>query len=217
METSPIKVLLVDDDHDDYTIMRDLFLEIEVGKFRLEWVDTYEAAIERMLRNEHDVYLVDYLLGERNGLDLLKETIEKGCKAPIILLTGKGAREVDMAAMKAGASDYLDKSDIGASLIERSIRYAIERKRTLDEQIRLIVQLQKALVEVKQLSGLLPMCACCKKIRDDKGYWNQLEAYISDHSEADFSHGICPDCVKEHYPKYAHAFDSYEKSRPKGT
>ena len=138
METSPTRVLLVDDDHDDYTIMRDLFIEIEVGKIRLEWVDTYDAAIEKMLRNEHDVYLVDYLLGERNGLELLKEAIKEGCKAPIILLTGKGAREVDMAAMKAGASDYLDKSEIGASLIERSIRYAIERKRTLDEQIRLI-------------------------------------------------------------------------------
>jgi DNA-binding NtrC family response regulator len=217
METSPTRVLLVDDDHDDYTIMRDLFIEIEVGKFRLEWVDTYEAAIEKMLRNEHDVYLVDYLLGERNGLELLKEAIKEGCKAPIILLTGKGAREVDMAAMKAGASDYLDKSEIGAPLIERSIRYAIERKRTLEEQIRLISQLQEALAKVKQLSGLLPMCASCKKIRDDNGYWNQLEAYISDHSEADFSHGICPECVKKLYPEYAHAFDAYEKSKRKST
>jgi DNA-binding NtrC family response regulator len=217
METSPIRVLLVDDDHDDYAIMRDLFIEIEVGKFRLEWVDTYDAAIEKMLRNEHDVYLVDYLLGERNGLELLKEAIKEGCKAPIILLTGKGAREVDMAAMKAGASDYLDKSEIGAPLIERSIRYAIERKRTLEEQIRLISQLQEALAKVKQLSGLLPMCASCKKIRDDNGYWNQLEAYISDHSEADFSHGICPECVKKLYPEYAHAFDAYEKSKRKST
>jgi DNA-binding NtrC family response regulator len=217
MEISPIRVLLVDDDHDDYAIMRDLFIEIEVGKFRLEWVDTYDAAIEKMLRNEHDVYLVDYLLGERNGLELLKEAIKEGCKAPIILLTGKGAREVDMAAMKAGASDYLDKSEIGAPLIERSIRYAIERKRTLEEQIRLISQLQEALAKVKQLSGLLPMCASCKKIRDDNGYWNQLEAYISDHSEADFSHGICPECVKKLYPEYAHAFDAYEKSKRKST
>jgi DNA-binding NtrC family response regulator len=217
MEIPPIRVLLVDDDHDDYAIMRDLFIEIEVGKFRLEWVDTYDAAIEKMLRNEHDVYLVDYLLGERNGLELLKEAIKEGCKAPIILLTGKGAREVDMAAMKAGASDYLDKSEIGAPLIERSIRYAIERKRTLEEQIRLISQLQEALAKVKQLSGLLPMCASCKKIRDDNGYWNQLEAYISDHSEADFSHGICPECVKKLYPEYAHAFDAYEKSKRKST
>ena len=217
METSPIKVLLVDDDHDDYVIMRELFLEIEVGKFRLDWVETYEAALEKMERNEYDACLVDYLLGERNGLELVKEAIQNGCKAPMIMLTGKGAREVDLAAMKAGASDYMDKSEIGPSLLERSIRYAIERKRTLEERERLISELREALTKVKQLSGLLPMCACCKKIRDDKGYWNQLEAYISDHSEADFSHGICPECVKEHYPEYAHAFDAYEKSRRKTT
>ena len=133
MDTSPIRVLLVDDDHDDYVILRDLFLEIETGKFRLEWVETYDTAIERMVRNEYDVCLVDYLLGERNGLELLNEAIKNGCKVPIILLTGKGAREVDMAAMKAGASDYLDKGEIGPSLLERSIRYAIERKRTQEE------------------------------------------------------------------------------------
>ncbi len=212
MDTSPIRVLVVDDDHDDYVILRDLFLEIETGKFRLEWVETYDAAIERMVRNEYDVCLVDYLLGERNGLELMNEAIKNGCKVPIILLTGKGAREVDMAAMKAGASDYLDKGEIGPSLLERSIRYAIERKRTQEERERLIFELREALAKVKQLSGLLPMCASCKKIRDDKGYWNQLETYISDHSEADFSHGICPECVKKLYPEYAHEFDSYEKS-----
>jgi len=138
MDTSPIRVLVVDDDHDDYVILRDLFLEIEAGKFRLEWVETYDTAIERMVHNEHDVCLVDYLLGERNGLELLNEAIKNGCKVPIILLTGKGAREVDMAAMKAGASDYLDKGEIGPSLLERSIRYAIERKRTQEERERLI-------------------------------------------------------------------------------
>ena len=208
MDNYPIRVLLVDDDQDDYIILRDLFLEIEAEKFRLEWVATYDDAIESMVSNKHDVYLVDYLLGERNGLELLNEAAKNGCKGPIILLTGKGTREVDMAAMKAGASDYLDKGEIGASLLERSIRYAIERTRTQHEQERLISELREALAEVKKLSGLLPMCASCKKIRDDKGYWNQLEAYISAHSEADFSHGICPECAKKLYPEYAHAFES---------
>jgi DNA-binding NtrC family response regulator len=213
MDASRIRVLLVDDDHDDYVILRDLFLDIEVGKFQLEWTETYDAALEKMVSNEYDVCLIDYLLGERNGLELLNEAVRNGCKVPIILLTGKGAREVDMAAMKAGASDYLDKGEIGPTLLERSIRYSIERHRTLEEQIRLISQLQKALAKVKQLSGLLPMCASCKKIRDDKGYWNQLEAYISDHSEADFSHGICPECVKKLYPEYAHAFNPQAKKK----
>jgi GAF domain-containing protein len=76
----------------------------------------------------------------------------------------------------------------------------IERKRTEAEKEKLIEQLQKALSEVKQLSGLLPICASCKKIRDDKGYWSQIEIYIRDRSEAEFTHGICPDCFKKLYP-----------------
>jgi PAS domain S-box-containing protein len=76
----------------------------------------------------------------------------------------------------------------------------IERKRVGEERERLILQLQDALAEVKQLSGLLPICASCKKIRDDKGYWNQIEEYIRDRSEAEFSHSICPDCMKKLYP-----------------
>lgn len=76
----------------------------------------------------------------------------------------------------------------------------IERKRAEAEREKLIVQLQKVIGEVKQLSGLLPICASCKKIRDDKGYWNQIETYIRDRSEAEFSHGICPDCFKKLYP-----------------
>jgi K+-sensing histidine kinase KdpD len=70
------------------------------------------------------------------------------------------------------------------------------------ERARLIKELQEALGEVKQLSGLLPICASCKKIRDDQGYWNQIEFYISKHSEAKFTHGVCPECTKKLYPEY---------------
>jgi hypothetical protein len=72
----------------------------------------------------------------------------------------------------------------------------------MEEQARNILKLQKALAEINTLSGLLPICSSCKKIRDDKGYWNQLETYISEHSEAMFSHGICPECAKRLYPEY---------------
>ena len=78
-----------------------------------------------------------------------------------------------------------------------------ERKRTEEEKELLIVELINALAQVKKLSGLLPICASCKKIRNDKGYWNQIEEYISDHSEAQFSHGICPDCMRKLYPELA--------------
>jgi hypothetical protein len=77
-----------------------------------------------------------------------------------------------------------------------------ERKRAEEKQKSLILQLQKALAEVKTLSGMLPICASCKKVRDDKGYWNQIESYILDHSEAKFSHSICPECAKKLYPDF---------------
>ncbi len=78
-----------------------------------------------------------------------------------------------------------------------------ERERAEQEKVNVIVELKEALAHVKKLSGLLPICASCKKIRDDKGYWQQIEAYIRDHSEAEFSHGICPECMKKLYPQFA--------------
>jgi hypothetical protein len=86
--------------------------------------------------------------------------------------------------------------------IAASIGVALMRKQAEEERERLIAELQKALSEVKTLSGLLPICASCKSIRDDKGYWKQIESYIKDHSEAEFSHGICPDCMKKLYPEF---------------
>ena len=83
------------------------------------------------------------------------------------------------------------------------LRHQIEeREKAEKEKGLLITQLQQALLKVKLLSGFLPICASCKKIRDDKGYWNQIEAYIQDHSEAEFSHGICPECMKKLYPDF---------------
>ena len=85
---------------------------------------------------------------------------------------------------------------------EGALEDITERQRAEEERERLILELQEALARVKMLSGLLPICASCKKIRDDKGYWHQVEVYVRDHSEAEFSHGLCPDCAKKLYPEY---------------
>jgi hypothetical protein len=77
-------------------------------------------------------------------------------------------------------------------------------KQTDEEKSKVIKELQAALERVKTLSGMLPICSSCKKIRDDQGYWNQIEAYIAKHSEAEFSHGICPECARKLYPEYFH-------------
>ena len=133
MSSSPIRVLFVDDDEDDYLITGGLLSEIKRTSYNLDWASTYEQALKVISRNRHDIYLIDYRLGVHSGLNLIREAIQDGCRAPMILLTGQGDREVDVEAMKAGAADYLVKGQLDASLLERSIRYAIKHKRATDE------------------------------------------------------------------------------------
>ncbi|MBI4876756.1 MAG: response regulator [Acidobacteria bacterium] len=129
----PIRVLLVDDDEDDYILARDLLAEIGRKQFTLDWASSYESALEQIRPGRHDLYLLDYRLGSRDGLELLRTALAGGCGEPVIVLTGHADRETDMAAMKAGASDYLVKGRIDAGTLERSIRYALERKRSQQE------------------------------------------------------------------------------------
>jgi diguanylate cyclase (GGDEF)-like protein/PAS domain S-box-containing protein len=110
---------------------RDMLSEAGSGAFQLDWVCSYEEALETVTRAAHDVYLLDYHLGARSGLELLRETAGDVRRAPMILLTGQGDDEVDAEAMRAGASDYLVKGRIEASLLGRSIRYAVERANSL--------------------------------------------------------------------------------------
>ena len=90
MDTGLVKVLLVEDDEDDFVITRDLLSEIPGRPFTLDWVKTFEAGLESMCLNRHDVVLVDYRLGAHNGIELLRAGSERGCQAPVILLTGRG-------------------------------------------------------------------------------------------------------------------------------
>ncbi|MGB3761334.1 MAG: ATP-binding protein, partial [Rivularia sp. (in: cyanobacteria)] len=135
MNDNPIKVLLVDDDEDDYILIRDWLNEFQLGSCELEWLNNYQTAKDVIASLRHNVYLLDYRLGAENGLELLKFSIECGCSSPIILLTGRGDRDIDIKAMKAGAADYLEKSQLNAPLLERSIRYALERKQA-EQKIR---------------------------------------------------------------------------------
>ncbi len=123
------KILLVEDDEDDYFLVKTWLSQVKHGQFSLQWTSSYEAGLRSVVEEAFDVVLVDYQLGGRSGLELIREAIAQCRYLPFILLTGRGNYEVDLTAMEAGAADYLSKSEITAPLLERSIRYAIAQKR----------------------------------------------------------------------------------------
>ncbi len=131
MADGKVRILLIDDDKHNFIITRALMMEIAGEPFQIEWVATYEDGLKEIRRGAHDVYLVDYRLGAHDGLELLAHAVAHGCEAPLIMLTNQADHEIDMQAMKAGAVDYLVKSEVDASRLERSIRYALERQRLL--------------------------------------------------------------------------------------
>ncbi len=131
MGNKSVRVLLVDDDEDDYLITRDYLLENDRNAYQLTWLSHYDKALVAMQSQSFDVCLVDYRLGAHTGLELLRAATQHGFTAPFILLTGQGDRDTDYEAMQAGAADYLVKSQLTAAVLERSIRYAMKDAQTL--------------------------------------------------------------------------------------
>jgi signal transduction histidine kinase len=122
-----VRILLIDDDQEDYLLTRDLLTDALGSRFVLDWVSTYENALNAIVECQHDIYLLDFRLGKRTGLELLREPQMSKCDGPVILLTGQGEIEVDREAMQAGASDYLTKDGLTAETLERTIRHSLER------------------------------------------------------------------------------------------
>jgi len=126
------RILLVDDDEDDYVMTREVISEIQGWQFELEWVASYPAALEAIRRQAYDVCLLDYNLGAYTGLEFLRQALREGCTTPVILLTGQNDHAVDMEAMRVGAADYLYKGHIDALLLERSIRYSLNQAQMME-------------------------------------------------------------------------------------
>ena len=141
-----MRVLLIEDDEDDYLLTRELLVEVFGHKLQLDWTQSWHDGLEQVFEARHDVVVVDYRLGERNGLELVREAVHVGCIIPFIVLTGEGNREIDLEAMHAGATDYLVKGEITGPLLDRSIRYAIERRKAERHLAEL--------AQIDQLTGL---------------------------------------------------------------
>lgn len=151
-----LKVLVVEDDEDDFLFIRELLLGSGAFHFDLDWRKTFQSGLLEIAGTTYDAILVDYMLDGRSGLDLIREAVESGCPAPVILLTGHEESGVDQKAMEAGAADYLVKGQIGPDLLERSIRYAIARKQAELELKTSRSQMEVLVVErTKQLEALI--------------------------------------------------------------
>jgi len=154
----------------------------------------------RILEDEPrpDIAVLDWMMPERDGPEICRIIRAKSQTVPvyIILLTALGSRQSIVQGLQAGADDYItkpfDREELRARL-EVGRRF-VELQRSLAERVQ---QLEDALARVKQLQGLVPICSYCKKIRNDKNFWQQVDAYVSEHSEAQFSHGICPECYEK--------------------
>jgi PAS domain S-box-containing protein len=130
-ENLPIRVLIIDDDEEDFFLTSQYIKKIRGKEFIIDWCYRYKEALDAILDVKYDIYFIDYYLGARTGLELMKEALKQNCEQPLILLTGMGNQKIDLEAMQAGAYDYLVKLELNTEKIERCIRYSMERATAL--------------------------------------------------------------------------------------
>lgn len=185
MVNRPWNILLIEDDEEDYLLTRALLSEAQGAKFLLEWASSYEDGKRAALSTAYDAILMDYLLGPKTGLDLTSEIAAAGCKAPIILLTGRGNYDIDIAAMEKGVTDYLAKGEANAPSLERAIRYAILQKQNeealLSAKEELETRVQERTYELTEKN--LAMQAEITERKRIEGELAELQRRLLDHVE----------------------------------
>jgi two-component system, response regulator PdtaR len=197
---TPAVILVVEDEINVATVMEARLLSF--GYVVCAIARSGPEAIAYAKQHQPDLVLMDILLADNtNGIEAARE-IRTRSEVPIIFITCLNDQAVLDSAIQTNPSGFLIKPYDNTEL-RSCIEIAMIKHRATKEREKLIAQLEEALLQVKRLSGLLPICASCKKIRDNQGRWCQIEEYITTHSEAGFSHGICPQCARVLYPEYS--------------
>ena len=187
-----ITILVLEDNPDDLYILKEMLESSEEIQICILHEERLENALKVPLQEKVDIAMIDLNLPDSNGLETFVDFNKAHPRIPAIINTGQKDRTIALKAVQEGAQDYLFKGEPSSTAIVRTILYAIERHRLMSE-------LQLALDEIKTLKGIIPICAHCKKIRDDKGYWNLLEKYIERFSDASCSQSMCPECMEALY------------------
>lgn len=191
-----MKTLIADDDSISRRLLQNA---LQHGGYRVTVAcDGEEAWRELQIINPPQLLILDWLMPGMDGIDLCKRARETESlrSAYIILLTSRGDKADIIRGLESGADDYITKPFDSGELRARVQvgRRVIQLQTALAERLH---KLEEALAHVKQLHGLLPICCYCKKVRDDKNYWHQVESYVARHTDARFSHGVCPECLQK--------------------
>jgi DNA-binding response OmpR family regulator len=199
MMTESAKILVVDDDP---TWLRAVVRLLTHAGYDVADAGTGQAGLAAMRTNQPDLVLLDIILPDVNGLELCRQikTTDAFARVFVILMSASQISSDEQSlGLETGADGYIARPISNRELVAR-VQALVRIRKAEAERDRLSAELQQTLAEVKTLRGFLPICASCKKIRDDQGFWSEVESYITRHSEARFSHGICPDCAKRLYP-----------------
>jgi CheY-like chemotaxis protein len=204
-----MKILIVDDQPENLLLLTKI---LERPGLVIVKARSGEEALKSVEGLDLALAILDIQMPGMNGFELAEalHASEPAAKTPIIFLTALSAQDRFICkGYEAGAVDYLFKP-VEPQIIRSKVAVFLElhrQRRLIEEQSKLLEEkvrsLQEALEQIKTLKGIIPICSHCKKIRSDSGAWEQIERYIEKHSDAGFSHGICPDCLKTHFPELA--------------
>ena len=209
----PPTILVVDDIPANLNVLRHF---LEPAGYRMLGATSGPAALSIVARTQPDLILLDVAMPGIDGFETCRQLkqLPEGQPIPVLFVTARNEPEALVEGFNAGCVDYIVKPFHKAEILVRvqthvqiaRLHQALSRRNAELERLTAELtarqqELEEALANLKTLRGLIPICAHCKKIRDDRGFWQQVETYVMQHSDAQFSHGICPECVKIHFPE----------------
>lgn len=193
-------IMVVDDIPANLKLLGDMLGE---RGYRVRSFTSGVPAFTAAAMNPPDLVLLDINMPGMNGFEVCERLkADAGLKEiPVIFISSLGETLDKVRAFGVGGVDYITKP-FDLTEVEARIKTHLELRRQKLELTSKVEELRAALEQIKTLRGMLPICANCKKIRNDQGYWKQVEVYIAEHSDVTFTHGICPDCLRKLYPDY---------------
>lgn len=194
-----LRVLIAEDDFLVAEMIKGQILQL--GHEILEVVGNGHLAAEKTRELKPDIVMMDINMPDMDGIDGMR-LIQKHFATPVVVLTAYESEDLLQKAAEAGAGAYLVKPSSVVE-IDRAITIAMARFDDMVKLRELNEELKGAQAQLSTLCGLLPVCVSCKKVRDDKGYWKEIETYLSAHSDAEVSRSLCPECMEKIYPEFS--------------